>query len=390
MMFFKSRYVKKLYLFFGIFTLLCLPALGLAQKHNIDSENISISSSRQTAITQAVKVVSPAVVGINVTSGYYTRRTPFTDDPYLRFFFRESPQFKQVKSLGSGFIINKNGYILTNQHVVKDAIEINVTMVGGEHIKAELIGSDYTTDVAVLKIDKKNLPFVKLGDSDDILIGEWAIALGNPFGLFDISQTPTVTIGVVSAKDQDFGKQQNERIYDGMIQTDAAINSGNSGGPLVNSVGEVIGINTWIISGSESTSQNIGLGFAIPINSVKRVLDDLINYGHVDRSYWTGIRYDELTPGVARFLGLQTAYGVIITDIDKDSPADKAGLNIYDIILSINENEIGTIRDLEQVVDSSDLKAGDILELKIYRDKSIYRKRLRLEPYPQNQHGTNR
>lgn len=390
MMIIKSRYVKKLYLFFGIYSLLCLPGLGLAQKHNINSNNVSISNSRQTAITRAVKVVSPAVVGINVTSGYYTRRTPFSDDPFFRLYLRQRPQYQQVKSLGSGFIIDKNGYILTNQHVVKDAIEINVTMVGGEHIRAELIGADYTTDVAVLKVDKKNLPCVKLGDSDDILIGEWAIALGNPFGLFDISQTPTVTIGVVSAKDQDFGKQQNERIYDGMIQTDAAINSGNSGGPLVNSVGEVIGINTWIISGSESASQNIGLGFAIPINSVKRVLDDLINYGHVDRSYWTGIRYDALTPGVARFLGLQSAYGVIITDIDKNSPADKAGLNIYDIILSINQQEVGTVRDLEEMVDSSDLKAGDILELKIYRDKSIYTKRLRLEPHPQNQHGTNK
>ena len=371
-------------LFFGICFLFNGFQTVFPQSLNSIQANNNIAFSRQTAITRAVEKVGPAVVGINVTQGYYTRRSPFIDDPFLRYFFRESPQYQRVKSLGSGFIISKNGYILTNQHVVKDAIQIYVTVAGGKQYPATKIGEDYTTDVAVLKIDAEDLLTVKLGDSDDVIIGEWAIALGNPFGLFDVSQNATVTVGVISAKDQDFGKQDNDRIFDDMVQTDAAINSGNSGGPLVNSVGEVIGINTWIISGSETVSANIGLGFAIPINRVKRILDDLINYGHVDRSYWTGIRYDNLTPGVAKYLDLKTAYGVIITDIEKKSPAEKAGLNIYDVILSINGNEIVATQDVEQLINSIDLKPGDVLEIRVYRHKSIYTKHVRLDQHPQH------
>lgn len=375
---------------FGILVLLLTYQVSYSQNQKYTEAHSNITSTRQTAITRAVEKVGAAVVGINVTQGYYARHSPLIDDPFLRYFFRSSPQYQKVKSLGSGFLISKKGLVLTNQHVVKDAIEIYVTVAGGKQYPAEKIGEDYTTDIAVLKILGTNFPLVELGNSDDIIIGEWAIALGNPFGLFDVSQNATVTVGVISAKDQDFGLQNNKRIYDDMIQTDAAINSGNSGGPLVNSLGQVIGINTWIISGSESVSANIGLGFAIPINRVKRILDELVNYGHVDRSFWTGISYDNLTPGVARYLNLKSPYGIIITDVEKKSPAEKAGLKIYDVILSINGNEIVSTRDMKDIVDSSDLKPGDILEIQIMRNKNVFTKSVRLEQHPKNNHRVTR
>jgi serine protease Do len=377
-------------LFSGILFFLYSNQICQAQALNAELADLNITSSRQTAITRAVEKVGSAVVGINVTQGYYAQHHPFIDDPFFRHFFRESPQYQKVKSLGSGFLISNKGFILTNQHVVKDAIEILVTLAGGKQYPAEKIGEDFTTDIAVLKIKGDNFSTVQLGDSDDIIIGEWAIALGNPFGLFDVSQNATVTVGVISAKDQDFGLQNNKRIFDDMIQTDAAINSGNSGGPLVNSLGQVIGINTWIISGSESISASIGLGFAIPINRVKRILDELINYGHVDRSYWTGISYDNLTPSVARYLNLKSAYGVIITDVQQKSPAAKAGLKIYDVILSINDNEIVATRGIEELMDSSDLKSDDVLAIQVIRNRNVYTKRVRLEQHPKNNNRAKR
>ena len=356
-----------------------------AKKGQVQDE---IWNSRHNAITRAVAAVSPAVVGINVTQGYYTRRSPFFDEPFFRYFYPESPYLKKVKSIGSGFIFTKDGHILTNQHVVKDAIEIIVTVEGGNQYVAKKVGEDYTTDIAVLKIEGRNFPYARLGNSDDVIIGEWAIALGNPFGLFDISSKATVTVGVISAVDQDFGRQSNDRIFEDMIQTDAAINSGNSGGPLVNCNGDVIGINTWIISGSESVSASIGIGFAIPINRVKRILNDLLNYGRVDRSFWTGIQYDRVTPSVARYLGLKTIYGVIITDIDRGSPAAKAGLKVSDVILSINGNDIHEFHDVERIINSLDLKPGDEMVLRIYRNRGIYTKTLILESHPKNYRRT--
>ncbi len=344
-----------------------------------------INESRENAITRAVKKVSPAVVGINVTQGYFSRQSPFSDDPFFRHFWRDSPSLKKVKSLGSGFLFSKRGYILTNQHVVQDAIEIIVTVEGGRQYVAKKIGEDFTTDIAVLKIEGNDFPHAKLGNSDDVIIGEWAIALGNPFGLFDISSKATVTVGVISGTDQDFGKQNNNRIYEDMIQTDAAINSGNSGGPLVNCDGEVIGINAWIISGSETMSANIGLGFAIPINRIKRILDDLLNYGHVDRSFWTGIHYDRVTAAIARYLGLRSVHGVIVSDIDKGSPAAKAGLKISDIIFAIDENRVNKFQDVESIINSLDYKPGDVMNLRIFRDRGIYTIRIILEAHPSTQ-----
>ncbi len=246
-----------------------------------------------------------------------------------------------------------------------------------------MVGDDYVSDIAILKIKGKNFPFATLGNSDDVIIGEWSIALGNPFGLFDISSKPTVTVGVSSAKDQDFGRQ-NDRVFEDMLQTDAAINGGNSGGPLVNCNGEVIGINAWIISGSETRSANIGLGFAIPINRVKRIMNDLINFGHVDRTYWTGIQYDAVTPTIARYLKMKKTVGAIISDIEKESPAEVAGLQIGDVILSINSNAVKQADDIRTIIDNLDLKAGDTLDIEIYRDREYFNVKVKLAPFPKD------
>jgi serine protease Do len=326
-----------------------------------------VFNSRQNAITRSIAEVSPAVVGINVIQVQrYYQRNPFADDPFFRQFFRDVPVEKRVKSLGSGFIISKDGHILTNQHVINDATEIIVTRVGGKQYVARKIGEDFVTDVAILKIDGDDFPYARLGDSDDVIIGEWAIALGNPFGLFDLGSKPTVTVGVISAKDQDFGRQNNERIFEDMLQTDAAINGGNSGGPLANCNGEVIGINTYILS---SSGANIGLGFALPINRVKRILNDLINYGKVDRTWRTGITYEAMSPMVARHLGLKSSHGVIISAVEESSAAARAGLQVGDVVMGINGREVENFEDVQTIIDDQDLKKGDRLQFRIYRER---------------------
>ncbi|HPG38992.1 MAG TPA: trypsin-like peptidase domain-containing protein [bacterium] len=369
-------------------------AMAARQKYNYAAGNgnintfTTVENSRRNAITEAIEKVSPAVVGINITQvqRYYSNN-PFFDDPFFRHFFREWPTFeKQVQSLGSGFIFSPEGYILTNQHVVENATEIIVTRVGGKQYKARKIGEDYETDVAVLKIeDDIGFPAAPLGNSDDMIIGEWAIAIGNPFGLFDITSKPTVTVGVISAKDQDFGKQSNDRLFEDMLQTDAAINGGNSGGPLVNCIGEVIGINTWIISGSETRTSSIGLGFAVPINRVKKILDDLMTNGYVERSFWTGVHYDVVSPAVAQYLGLKSTLGAIITDIDKRSPAEKAGLKVGDVILAINGTPVNTADEISNIINNQDLKVGEYLDLKIYRDGNNYNVMVMLATDPKKQ-----
>lgn len=336
-----------------------------------------IANSRQNAITRASAEVSPAVVGINVVQAKrYYRRSPFEDDPFFRQFYRKDPVEKRVKSLGSGFLISPDGYLLTNQHVIADAAEIIVTRPGGKQYVARKIGEDHITDVAILKIEGRDFPNARLGNSDDVIIGEWAIALGNPFGLFDIGAKPTVTVGVISATDRDFGRQDNDRIFEDMLQTDAAINSGNSGGPLVNANGEVIGINTWILS---EDGTNIGLAFALPINRVKRILDELISYGQVERRWYTGLRYESMSLLAARYLGLKSRHGVIVSDIEPRSPAARGGFEVGDVIMGINGKEVETFDDVRGVIDGLDLKRGDILTFRVYRNRRYLSLKIELE-----------
>jgi len=349
-------------------------SLGEQQK----SADDDISKSRKNAITNTVEIISPAIVGITVTE-VREYRDPFSnffgDDPFFRQFFGNRSLKQEVKGLGSGFLISSEGYILTNDHVAGNAKEIIVTMTNGEKYPAELVGTDMISDVALLKIKGKNFPFVTLGNSDDVIIGEWVITFGNPFGLFENIDKPIVTVGVVSAKGMNLSVDDN-RSYRGLIQTDAVINAGNSGGPLVNSAGEVIGINTLIYTAGMSQAY-IGYGFAIPINRVKSIADELQKKGKVERNFWTGMEVNIVDQRIAKYFGLKTAEGVIISDIKKSSPAEKAELKVGDIILEINGEKIQNEETIISII--NDAKAGDVLDLKIYRDKRTFNVHMTLE-----------
>lgn len=228
----------------------------------------------------------------------------------------------------------------------------------------------------MLKIDAENLPYVKIGNSDEILIGEWVIAFGNPFGLFDINEQPTVTVGVISAKGMNLGVSNN-RYYVNMLQTDAAINSGNSGGPLVNAFGELIGMNTLIFT-AQGSSGNVGVGFAIPVNKINRIVNELKQNGKVDRDFWTGLSIQTIDQNIARANNLKSTRGVIITQVDNNSPAQKAGLQVYDIIVGIDKfriNDENTLIGLLQ----QEFRSGDTIELKIIRDNRQITRTMKLE-----------
>jgi len=344
---------------------------------NISFANTSnLYISRHNAITKAIEEVSPAVVGINVTQIKQHSAHPFFDpffspfsDPFFEDFFRPKMRKYKVKNLGSGVIISSDGYIITNSHVIENADEIIVSMSEGKTYNAEIIGSDDLTDIALIKINEINLPNVKFGDSDSLIIGEWVIALGNPLGLFDISNKPTATVGILSGKSMDFGQKESGRVYQDMLQTDASINSGNSGGPLVNSEGNVIGINTFIMTNSNYTSGSIGIGFAIPINRVIEVSNILKLNGEIDRSFATGIHVQPLDESMKIFLDINDDIGVIINDIEIGSSGEKSGLKVGDVILTIDDIGIKSINDILRVIEEGLYKANDIIVLKVLRDK---------------------
>lgn len=339
-----------------------------------DSVSSGVAQSRRNAITRTVAEVSPAVVGITVTEvQQYRVRSPWGDDPFFRQFFGDQVYSQPVQELGSGFIISTDGFILTNDHVAGNAKEITVSLTNGEKYKAQLVGTDAVSDIALLKISGKDFPYLKLGNSDDVIIGEWAIAFGNPFGLFDISDKPTVTVGVVSATKMNLRAEEG-RVYRGMIQTDAAINSGNSGGPLVNSLGDVIGVNAVIYTPNQGS---IGLGFAIPINRVKTIVTELKRSGKIEREYWTGLEIQTVDRRVARYFGLDKAEGVIVSDVKRGSPAERAGFKLGDIIQEVNGEKITDESAIVSIVD--DAKVGDVLSMKVFRDKNSINLKLKLE-----------
>lgn len=341
--------------------------------------NDEITNSRRNILTETVKNVSPAVVGINVIQirQYQDPFSSFFDDPFFRQFFGNRGTYSQkVRGLGSGFIISEDGYILTNDHVAGNATEITVTMTNGKHYKAKLVGTDPITDICLLKIDERSLPFIAFGNSSDIIIGEWVIALGNPFGLFELNDKPTVTIGVISATGMNL-QPINNRYYLNMLQTDAAINGGNSGGPLVNSLGEVVGMNTLIFTGNSGAQGNIGLGFAIPINKVKRIVDELKVNGKIDRDFDIGLRIQSLDESIATYYNLQDTKGVIITQIMPRSTAGKSGLKVGDIIFQVDEYKINNEQTLIGVF--QEFRTGQTISIKILRDSEELIKKMTLE-----------
>ena len=328
----------------------------------------NLYDSRETALTKGIAEVSPAVVGISVTQIRYSQST-LTSDPFWRFMMSGTPRWFQekVSSIGSGFIYDAEGFIITNAHVVENAVDITVTLADGSQHSADLIGIDEKTDLALINIkDPGDYKAAVLGNSDDIIMGEWAIAIGNPFGLFSKSRMPIATAGIVSSLHMDFGFQQSGRVYQDMIQTDASINSGNSGGPLVNSKGEVIGINTFIYSGSNN-SGSIGIGFALPINRAMVIIDELRKKGFVDRNYYTGISYRPNNPRTAKLLNLGADAGVVVVDVKDGSPAERGGIEVGDLIVGLDGQRIQTDDDIFTYFNLQDLKNGDQLILNILR-----------------------
>ncbi|MHB8581499.1 MAG: S1C family serine protease [Ignavibacteriaceae bacterium] len=338
----------------------------------------SIDNSRETAITETVKKVSPAVVGINVTEiqQYSSPLSNFFNDPFFQQFFGNQGTYNQkVKELGSGFLISPDGYIVTNDHVAGNASEITVTLTNGKDYKAKLIGTDHATDICLLKIEGHNLPYVTLGNSDGVMIGEWVIAFGNPFGLFNVNDKPTVTVGVISSTGMNL-EPINDRSYLNMLQTDAAINGGNSGGPLANSLGEVIGMNTLIYTAG-GVQGNIGLGFAIPINRIKKVITELKEYGKIDRNFSIGLKIQTVDEGIAKYYKLSSVRGVIVTEVIPNSPASMAGIKSGDIILQVNDYKIIDNQTLVGVF--KQFRSGQTITLKLMRDNKEITKQMNLE-----------
>ncbi|MGC8737255.1 MAG: S1C family serine protease [Candidatus Hydrogenedens sp.] len=325
----------------------------------------SISDSRRNAIVTAVEKASPAVVTINVVEYQSDDLDPFFE------LFGFPIRRQQISSIGSGFIFDEAGYILTNYHVLENASKINsVTLSSGEKLDVEFIGADPRTDIAVLKASGKNFPYIPLGDSDNLYIGEWVIAIGNPFGSLMKDPRPTVSVGVVSAVHRKVSRNVSgdTRLYQDLIQTDAAINPGNSGGPLVNSQGKVIGINTMIFS---KTGGYQGLSFAIPINRVRRVAEELIKFGK-RRDPWFGFKtesLDSIDSRLLRELGIRVDKGVFVTRILKESPAYQAGLRPGDVIIEINRQPVEDPSDVDFI--NWDLFIGDSVEMKVFREGKI-------------------
>jgi len=350
----------------------------LTQHQDRNNLNDEISKSRKNILTETVEKVSPAVVGINVIEirQYRDPFFSFFDDPFFRQFFGDRGSTnREVKGLGSGYIISADGYIVTNDHVAGNATEVKVTLTDGRTFEAKVIGTDMASDICLLKIEGENLPHIKSGNSDVIIIGEWVIALGNPFGLFELNEKPTVTVGVVSASGMNL-EPINERYYLNMIQTDAAINGGNSGGPLVNSLGEIIGMNTLIFTAGGNTG-SIGLGFAIPINKVIRIVDELKEHGKINRDFEIGMRIQSIDEGIATYYDLNDTKGVIVTKVYRNSPADIGGIEVGDIITEINDFKINNENTIFGVF--HEFRTGQVIDVKIIRDHKKLTKQMKLE-----------
>ena len=324
-----------------------------------------LSSSRRTAVVTAVQRVSPAVVTVSVTATRVVRADPFAGmfrDEFFDRFYPGMSYRQQVASMGSGVIVDATGLVVTNEHVVRDAEKVTVTLTDGRQVPAKVLGGSATYDLAVLKIAADRLPTAPLGDSDGLVVGEWAIAIGNPFGYLITDSQPTVTAGVVSATRRDIKSEATgSGVYKNMIQTDAAINPGNSGGPLVNGDGEVIGINTFIFT---QGGGSLGIGFAIPVNLVKRVLDEVRTYGRV-RIAWPGFQVQPVTPYLAQRLGFRDLGGLVVTRVEAAGPAARVGVQVGDRIRSVNGLTVDSVDDAQRSIYGA--AVGDRLRLVVER-----------------------
>lgn len=342
------RHFSVIALFF-LFSLTAHAGLPMA-----DSQGKALPS-----LAPMLEQATPAVVNINTSSKVRIQNNPLLDDPFFRHFFDipEQPRERTTQSLGSGVIVDaKKGYILTNNHVIDKADEIRVTLRDGRSLQAKLVGTDPETDVAVIQIDANKLTALSFANSDRIRVGDFAIAIGNPFGLGQ-----TVTSGIISALGRSGLGIEG---YEDFIQTDASINPGNSGGALVNLNGELIGINTAIFSQSGG---NIGIGFAIPINMAQEIMEQLIKHGEVRRGV-LGIQAQDLTPELAQAFDIDKSHhkGAVITSISKDSAAQKAGLKVGDIIIEANGRSINSSANVRNIVGL--LRVGEKVQFKVLRN----------------------
>lgn len=317
----------------------------------------------ENPFVRVAELVTPAVVNISTVSTGKGRTPtelfrPFGNEPFFRDFFDRffegMPRQRRQTSLGSGVIIDRSGLILTNNHVIKDADEITVKFANKQEAKGKIVGTDPKTDLAVIRVStREELPVVALGNSDTLHVGEWAIAIGNPFGL-----DHTLTVGVISATGR---SEVGIAAYENFIQTDASINPGNSGGPLLNIRGEVIGINTAIVASGQ------GIGFAIPVNMARKVMDDLVKRGKVTRG-WLGVGIQPLTAELAKSFGLGTDEGILVNQVMPKSPAEAAGLKTGDLILSVDGKTVKDPRELQRIIAETEIGKG--IELTILRDKA--------------------
>ncbi|RZL63228.1 MAG: trypsin-like serine protease [Variovorax sp.] len=303
------------------------------------------------SLSAAAKKASPAVVSINTSKA--AQRNPRSNDPWFRFFFGDQGADQPQVGLGSGVIVSPDGYILTNNHVVEGADEIDVTLNDGRHARGKVIGTDPDTDLAVLKIELDKLPIIVLGNSDGMLVGDQVLAIGNPFGVGQ-----TVTSGIVSA----LGRNQlGINTFENFIQTDAAINPGNSGGALIDVEGNLQGINTAIYSRSGGS---MGIGFAIPVSTAKQVLEDIVKEGKVTRG-WIGVEPNELSPELAETFGVKADKGVIITGVLQNGPAAKSGIRPGDVITGVGDKTTNSVQELLTAV--AGLKPGTASRFAIQR-----------------------
>lgn len=323
-----------------------------------DTERFNLSTvppTGQVSYASAVEIAAPAVINVYTTKVVTERANPLFNDPFFRYFFGErlAPRKRLESSLGSGVIVSKSGYILTNFHVIEGADEIQVALRDGRSAEAVIAGTDPESDLAVLKIELDKLPTITFANSDDLKVGDVVLAIGNPFGVGQ-----TVTMGIVSATGRD---RLGINVFENFIQTDAAINPGNSGGALINPFGHLVGINTAIFSRSGGYQ---GIGFAIPVSSSIDVMEQIIETGHVTRG-WLGIEVQDINPALAESFGLKDTTGVIVAGILREGPAANAGLTPGDVILEIQSAPMRDTRDVMNAIAKS--VPGDKVKIKLLR-----------------------
>lgn len=378
-----KRIIRKLHIVAALICCLALTQFSVLAAHAGDDENIALLDRSAKAFSSVVKKAGPAVVHVGVEKSVKNslQQGPmdFFNDPFFERFF--GPQFRhpqqedqprefKQRAAGSGFIISPEGLILTNNHVVGDADSITIRLADEREFKAKVIGTDPQSDVALIKIDAKDLPVLPLGDSDKLEVGEWVIAIGSPFEL-----NQTVTVGVVSAKGR---SRMGISDYENFIQTDAAINPGNSGGPLLNIHGEVIGMNTAIFSRSGGY---MGIGFAIPINMAQNIQEQLLKHGKVTRG-WLGVVIQDVTDELAKSFSLANTHGVLISEVTPDSPADKAGLLQGDVIVKLNGTETKDVTVLRNKV--ALIPPGTEINIELVRDGKTKKLTVTIGEQPEN------